>query len=173
MQRLQPRFSQLGPELKISDDWRPVNGALLPPGSEASVREESDDDATRSDDGDAETPPTWSPTTPKALKSKNSSGAVHGSEPRRFPVDVRVRLGGAGGRGPVGGPQGRSSSRLPGPLCSPDSRPACAAAGHTWGDQAGTVVPGLLPDARPFRSDGLIEWPGDSQLPIRGRMPRG
>ncbi|XP_073083364.1 ras-specific guanine nucleotide-releasing factor 1 isoform X8 [Manis javanica] len=42
-------------------------------GSEASVREESDDDATRSDDGDAETPPTWSPTTPKALKSKNSS----------------------------------------------------------------------------------------------------
>uniref|UniRef100_A0A2K5XZ08 Ras protein specific guanine nucleotide releasing factor 1 n=1 Tax=Mandrillus leucophaeus TaxID=9568 RepID=A0A2K5XZ08_MANLE len=41
--------------------------------SEVSVREESDTDQNQSDDGDAETSPTKSPTTPKSVKSKNSS----------------------------------------------------------------------------------------------------
>ncbi|XP_012867410.1 PREDICTED: ras-specific guanine nucleotide-releasing factor 1 [Dipodomys ordii] len=41
--------------------------------SEVSVREESDGDQNQSDEGDAETSPTKSPTTPKSIKSKNSS----------------------------------------------------------------------------------------------------
>ncbi|XP_006142683.1 ras-specific guanine nucleotide-releasing factor 1 [Tupaia chinensis] len=41
--------------------------------SEVSVREESDIDQNQSDDGDTETSPTKSPTTPKSVKSKNSS----------------------------------------------------------------------------------------------------
>uniref|UniRef100_A0A8D1TM48 Ras protein specific guanine nucleotide releasing factor 1 n=1 Tax=Sus scrofa TaxID=9823 RepID=A0A8D1TM48_PIG len=41
--------------------------------SEISMREESDNDQNQSDDGDAETSPTKSPTTPKSVKSKNSS----------------------------------------------------------------------------------------------------
>nr|XP_037866166.1 ras-specific guanine nucleotide-releasing factor 1 isoform X3 [Chlorocebus sabaeus] len=41
--------------------------------SEISVREESDIDQNQSDDGDTETSPTKSPTTPKSVKSKNSS----------------------------------------------------------------------------------------------------
>ncbi|XP_030670745.1 ras-specific guanine nucleotide-releasing factor 1 isoform X6 [Nomascus leucogenys] len=41
--------------------------------SEVSVREESDTDQNQSDDGDTETSPTKSPTTPKSVKSKNSS----------------------------------------------------------------------------------------------------
>nr|XP_020144301.1 ras-specific guanine nucleotide-releasing factor 1 [Microcebus murinus] len=44
------------------------------PSSEVSVREESDTDQNQSDDGDAETSPTKSPTTPKSVRSKNSSG---------------------------------------------------------------------------------------------------
>ncbi|KAM5177641.1 ras-specific guanine nucleotide-releasing factor 1 isoform 1-T1 [Callospermophilus lateralis] len=43
------------------------------PGSEVSVKEESDVDQNQSDDGDTETSPTKSPTTPKSVKSKNSS----------------------------------------------------------------------------------------------------
>lgn len=38
------------------------------------MREESDVDQNQSDDGDTETSPTKSPTTPKSVKSKNSSG---------------------------------------------------------------------------------------------------
>uniref|UniRef100_A0A8B9YK68 Ras protein specific guanine nucleotide releasing factor 1 n=1 Tax=Bos mutus grunniens TaxID=30521 RepID=A0A8B9YK68_BOSMU len=38
-----------------------------------SMREESDNDQNQSDDGDTETSPTKSPTTPKSVKSKNSS----------------------------------------------------------------------------------------------------
>ncbi|KAM9711089.1 ras-specific guanine nucleotide-releasing factor 1 isoform 2-T2 [Dama dama] len=52
------------------------NTRLFPsflPGSEVSMREESDNDQNQSDDGDAETSPTKSPTTPKSVKSKNSS----------------------------------------------------------------------------------------------------
>ncbi|XP_048185542.1 ras-specific guanine nucleotide-releasing factor 1 isoform X2 [Perognathus longimembris pacificus] len=41
--------------------------------SEVSVREESDGDQNQSDEGDTETSPTKSPTTPKSIKSKNSS----------------------------------------------------------------------------------------------------
>uniref|UniRef100_A0A8C8YXJ2 Ras protein specific guanine nucleotide releasing factor 1 n=1 Tax=Prolemur simus TaxID=1328070 RepID=A0A8C8YXJ2_PROSS len=41
--------------------------------SEVSVREESDVDQNQSDDGDAETSPTKSPTTPKSVRSKSSS----------------------------------------------------------------------------------------------------
>ncbi|NXC29401.1 RGRF1 factor, partial [Campylorhamphus procurvoides] len=47
-----------------------------PPGkqsSEASVREESDTDPNHSDEAEAETSPTKSPTTPKSIKCKNSS----------------------------------------------------------------------------------------------------
>uniref|UniRef100_A0A3Q1H1L8 Ras protein specific guanine nucleotide releasing factor 1 n=1 Tax=Acanthochromis polyacanthus TaxID=80966 RepID=A0A3Q1H1L8_9TELE len=45
-----------------------------------SVREESDNDQNQSDDGDPEASPTKSPTTPKNIKCKNSSG---------FPTDQR------------------------------------------------------------------------------------
>uniref|UniRef100_F6YPE9 Ras protein specific guanine nucleotide releasing factor 1 n=1 Tax=Callithrix jacchus TaxID=9483 RepID=F6YPE9_CALJA len=41
--------------------------------SEVSVREESDIDQNQSDDGDTEASPTKSPTTPKSVKSRNSS----------------------------------------------------------------------------------------------------
>ncbi|XP_007950017.1 ras-specific guanine nucleotide-releasing factor 1 [Orycteropus afer afer] len=47
--------------------------ALGKQSSEVSVREESDIDQNQSDDGDTETSPTKSPTTPKSVKSKNSS----------------------------------------------------------------------------------------------------
>ncbi|CAI9157725.1 unnamed protein product [Rangifer tarandus platyrhynchus] len=47
--------------------------ALNKQSSEVSMREESDNDQNQSDDGDAETSPTKSPTTPKSVKSKNSS----------------------------------------------------------------------------------------------------
>nr|XP_055133506.1 ras-specific guanine nucleotide-releasing factor 1 isoform X6 [Symphalangus syndactylus] len=47
--------------------------ALSKQSSEVSVREESDTDQNQSDDGDTETSPTKSPTTPKSVKSKNSS----------------------------------------------------------------------------------------------------
>lgn len=46
------------------------------PGSEVSVREESDTDPNQSDEAEAETSPTKSPTTPKSVKCKNSSGKV-------------------------------------------------------------------------------------------------
>ncbi|XP_057242156.1 ras-specific guanine nucleotide-releasing factor 1 isoform X1 [Malurus melanocephalus] len=42
-------------------------------GSEVSVREESDTDPNHSDEAEAETSPTKSPTTPKSVKCKNSS----------------------------------------------------------------------------------------------------
>uniref|UniRef100_A0A8D0LC07 Ras protein specific guanine nucleotide releasing factor 1 n=1 Tax=Sphenodon punctatus TaxID=8508 RepID=A0A8D0LC07_SPHPU len=48
--------------------------------SEVSVREESDTDQNQSDEAEAETSPTKSPTTPKSVKCKNSSG---------FPRDQR------------------------------------------------------------------------------------
>ncbi|NXL62863.1 RGRF1 factor, partial [Chordeiles acutipennis] len=43
------------------------------PSSEVSVREESDTDPNQSDEAEAETSPTKSPTTPKSIKCKNSS----------------------------------------------------------------------------------------------------
>ncbi|KAM9126018.1 ras-specific guanine nucleotide-releasing factor 1 isoform 1-T1 [Pangshura tecta] len=43
------------------------------PSSEVSVREESDTDPNQSDEAETETSPTKSPTTPKAVKCKNSS----------------------------------------------------------------------------------------------------
>ncbi|XP_010023265.1 PREDICTED: ras-specific guanine nucleotide-releasing factor 1, partial [Nestor notabilis] len=43
-------------------------------GSEVSVREESDTDPNHSDEAEAETSPTKSPTTPKSVKCKNSAG---------------------------------------------------------------------------------------------------
>lgn len=61
------------------------------PGSEVSVREESDTDQNQSDDGDTETSPTKSPTTPKSVKSKNSSGTMHQFKTtNRFPVWERA-----------------------------------------------------------------------------------
>uniref|UniRef100_A0A674HE67 Ras protein specific guanine nucleotide releasing factor 1 n=1 Tax=Taeniopygia guttata TaxID=59729 RepID=A0A674HE67_TAEGU len=50
------------------------------PSSEVSVREESDTDPNHSDEAEAEASPTKSPTTPKSIKCKNSSG---------FPTDQR------------------------------------------------------------------------------------
>ncbi|XP_006870959.1 PREDICTED: ras-specific guanine nucleotide-releasing factor 1 [Chrysochloris asiatica] len=47
--------------------------ALSKQSSEVSMREESDIDQNQSDDGDTEASPTKSPTTPKSVKSKNSS----------------------------------------------------------------------------------------------------
>lgn len=44
------------------------------PGSDVSVREESDTDPNQSDEAEAETSPTKSPTTPMSIKCKNSSG---------------------------------------------------------------------------------------------------
>ncbi|KAM5291354.1 ras-specific guanine nucleotide-releasing factor 1 isoform 2-T2 [Glossophaga mutica] len=47
--------------------------ALSKQSSDVSVREESDTDPNQSDDADTETSPSKSPTTPKSVKSKNSS----------------------------------------------------------------------------------------------------
>ncbi|XP_062947401.1 ras-specific guanine nucleotide-releasing factor 1 isoform X2 [Cynocephalus volans] len=49
------------------------HSALSKQSSEVSMREESDIDQNQSDDGDTETSPTKSPTTPKSVKSKNCS----------------------------------------------------------------------------------------------------
>lgn len=53
----------------------------VPPGSEVPVKEESDVDQNQSDEGDTEASPTKSPSTPKSVKSKNSSGTIpqHGA----------------------------------------------------------------------------------------------
>lgn len=51
-----------------------VRGSLFLAGSEVSVREESDTDPNHSDEAEAEASPTKSPTTPKSIKCKNSSG---------------------------------------------------------------------------------------------------
>lgn len=45
--------------------------------ADASVREESDNDQNQSDEAEAEASPTKSPTTPKNVKCKNSSGSIH------------------------------------------------------------------------------------------------
>ncbi|XP_016073445.1 PREDICTED: ras-specific guanine nucleotide-releasing factor 1 [Miniopterus natalensis] len=64
---------------KISDEAdtaveRPEDpSALSKQSSDVSMREESDTDQNQSDDADTETSPTKSPTTPKSVKSKNSS----------------------------------------------------------------------------------------------------
>lgn len=42
-----------------------------------SVREESDSEQVQSDEADAEASPTKSPTTPKTIKCKTSSGRIH------------------------------------------------------------------------------------------------
>lgn len=64
-----------------------------------SVREESDTDPNQSDEAEAETSPTKSPTTPKSIKCKNSSGnegAVrvllmgHWQPPSAFEPAVRI-----------------------------------------------------------------------------------
>lgn len=69
---------------------------LLSPASEVSVREESDNDQNQSDDGDPEVSPTKSPTTPKSVKSKNSSGTA---QPRDVTDRFREEVGGVGGQG--------------------------------------------------------------------------
>uniref|UniRef100_A0A8B9YDS5 Ras protein specific guanine nucleotide releasing factor 1 n=1 Tax=Bos mutus grunniens TaxID=30521 RepID=A0A8B9YDS5_BOSMU len=58
--------------------------------SEVSMREESDNDQNQSDDGDTETSPTKSPTTPKSVKSKNSSGTRNGD--KEFVIQTRAAL---------------------------------------------------------------------------------
>ncbi|KAM6201909.1 ras-specific guanine nucleotide-releasing factor 1 isoform 1-T1 [Rhynchocyon petersi] len=64
---------------KIPDEGDSVSektddpSALSKQSSEVSMKEESDLDQNQSDDGDTETSPTKSPTTPKSVKSKNSS----------------------------------------------------------------------------------------------------
>ncbi|XP_057400491.1 ras-specific guanine nucleotide-releasing factor 1 isoform X3 [Balaenoptera acutorostrata] len=57
--------------------------------SEVCMREESDNDQNQSDEGDTEASPTKSPTTPKSVKSKNSSGTIHQPETTGFPPDQR------------------------------------------------------------------------------------
>nr|XP_056721979.1 ras-specific guanine nucleotide-releasing factor 1 [Euleptes europaea] len=57
-----------GPAEKLEDTC-----CLLLPGAEVSVREESDTDQNQSDEAEAETSPTKSPTTPKLVRGKNSS----------------------------------------------------------------------------------------------------
>ncbi|XP_057400492.1 ras-specific guanine nucleotide-releasing factor 1 isoform X4 [Balaenoptera acutorostrata] len=54
--------------------------------SEVCMREESDNDQNQSDEGDTEASPTKSPTTPKSVKSKNSSGTIHQPETTEFPL---------------------------------------------------------------------------------------
>lgn len=49
-------------------------------GADLSVREESDNDQNHSDDADPESSPTKSPTTPKNIKCKNSSGTFCSNE---------------------------------------------------------------------------------------------
>ncbi|NXD16903.1 RGRF1 factor, partial [Nothocercus nigrocapillus] len=63
---------------KIADEGdaaaeKPEEALGSKPGSDVSVREESDTDANQSDEAEAETSPTKSPTTPKSVKCKNSS----------------------------------------------------------------------------------------------------
>ena len=68
-----------GPKLMMDDCGRNAASSPLSPGSEVSVREESDNDEDQSEDGDTEASPTKSPTTPKSVKSKNPSGTVEHS----------------------------------------------------------------------------------------------
>uniref|UniRef100_A0A3P8QNS1 Ras protein specific guanine nucleotide releasing factor 1 n=1 Tax=Astatotilapia calliptera TaxID=8154 RepID=A0A3P8QNS1_ASTCA len=68
---------------KISDEGEDKKEKVDDPSAckqDLSVREESDNDQNQSDDGDPEASPTKSPTTPKNIKCKNSSG---------FPTDQR------------------------------------------------------------------------------------
>ncbi|KAM9093290.1 ras-specific guanine nucleotide-releasing factor 1 isoform 4-T4 [Megaptera novaeangliae] len=66
--------SKQNPHLKVIDDLRNIKLFLsFLPGSEVCMREESDNDQNQSDEGDTEASPTKSPTTPKSVKSKNSS----------------------------------------------------------------------------------------------------
>lgn len=60
------------------------------------MREESDTDDNQSDDGDPETSPSKSPTTPKSVKSKNSSGIRH---PPEAQVDSAEEAEAGAGRG--------------------------------------------------------------------------
>lgn len=66
-----------GPNPKIGDRLGDVRPSPPLPGSDVSVREESDTDPNQSDEADPETSPTKSPTTPKPVKSKNPSGTAH------------------------------------------------------------------------------------------------
>nr|XP_009684672.1 PREDICTED: ras-specific guanine nucleotide-releasing factor 1-like [Struthio camelus australis] len=64
---------------KITDEGetasdKPEESLLNKQSSDVSVREESDTDPNQSDEAEAETSPTKSPTTPKSVKCKNSSG---------------------------------------------------------------------------------------------------
>ncbi|XP_014384694.1 PREDICTED: ras-specific guanine nucleotide-releasing factor 1, partial [Myotis brandtii] len=62
-----------GPNPKIGDRLGDVRPSPPLPGSDVSVREESDTDQNQSDEADPETSPTKSPTTPKPVRSKNPS----------------------------------------------------------------------------------------------------
>uniref|UniRef100_H3A1F4 Ras protein specific guanine nucleotide releasing factor 1 n=1 Tax=Latimeria chalumnae TaxID=7897 RepID=H3A1F4_LATCH len=55
---------------------RPDDSAINKQNAEASVTEESDTDLNQSDEAEAESSPTKSPTTPKTIKCKNSSGII-------------------------------------------------------------------------------------------------
>ncbi|XP_036211382.1 ras-specific guanine nucleotide-releasing factor 1 isoform X3 [Myotis myotis] len=65
--------SKQSPNPKIGDRLGDVRPSPPLPGSDVSVREESDTDQNQSDEADPETSPTKSPTTPKPVKSKNPS----------------------------------------------------------------------------------------------------
>ncbi|XP_022410310.1 ras-specific guanine nucleotide-releasing factor 1 isoform X4 [Delphinapterus leucas] len=65
--------SKIPDEGDMSTEKPEESSAPSKQGSEVSMREESDNDQNQSDEGDTETSPTKSPTTPKSVKSKNSS----------------------------------------------------------------------------------------------------
>ncbi|XP_007458400.1 PREDICTED: ras-specific guanine nucleotide-releasing factor 1 isoform X2 [Lipotes vexillifer] len=65
--------SKIPDEGNMSTEKPEESSAPSKQSSEVSMREESDNDQNQSDEGDTETSPTKSPTTPKSVKSKNSS----------------------------------------------------------------------------------------------------
>lgn len=105
-----------GPKLMVDDCGRNAASSPLSPGSEVSVREESDNDEDQSEDGDTEASPTKSPTTPKSVKSKNPSGTVEHSGA----TDGFRGTSGPGGEGTAG--HAGHSERASSPR---DTRPEC------------------------------------------------
>lgn len=110
-------------------DWPHVTSLLLSPASEVSVREESDNDQNQSDDGDPEASPTKSPTTPKSVKSKSSSGTAQPPDVTDRPREdagAEARPGGGGGL--ASADEGRGTPRA-GPLPSVTAHRATAGLG--------------------------------------------
>ncbi|ELK36006.1 Ras-specific guanine nucleotide-releasing factor 2 [Myotis davidii] len=80
-----------GPNPKIGDRLGDVRPSPRLPGSDVSVREESDTDPNQSDEADPEMSPTKSPTTPKPIKSKNPSGHQRAPLPQDFETNKELK----------------------------------------------------------------------------------